>query len=46
MKTKPLKARCRYCKKEMISLYQNQLNQFIKVHELTCLEKNKKDGKS
>lgn len=36
MTDKILKATCRYCGKEMSSLYEKQLLNSIGVHELTC----------
>ncbi len=33
---KPLKAKCQYCKKEITSMYQKQLDYNLKAHELAC----------
>lgn len=47
---KPLKAKCRFCGKEIFSLYKSQLDYNHKAHELSCKLKeelkednNKKD---
>jgi len=39
-----LKKRCKFCDKEIVSLYLEQLNQNLKVHEDACKNnpKNKK----
>jgi hypothetical protein len=36
---KLLKAKCQYCKKELISLYQKQLDYNLKAHEISCEKK-------
>lgn len=33
---KLLKAKCKYCKKEIFSLYENQLKHNVEVHEVYC----------
>lgn len=41
MEKKVLKAKCIFCGKEVYSLYQGQLNHNIKVHELSCVARNR-----
>jgi len=50
---KLLKAKCKYCGKEIASLYKNQLEQNLEAHEKSCKKKqeekenetNKEKGK-
>lgn len=36
MEQKILKKKCQYCKKEISSMYEKQLDYNLKAHELTC----------
>lgn len=37
-----LKANCRYCNKEVFSLYKNQFEHNLNMHELNCPARDKK----
>lgn len=37
---------CKYCGKEITSLYPVQLKQNVKIHELHCINKHKKEKKN
>lgn len=42
---KILKAKCQYCKKEITSMYQNQLDYNLKAHEIACEKKHNSNQK-
>ncbi len=43
MVEKILKAKCRYCGKEVYSLYRSQLDYNIKAHEISCPKRKEKE---
>ena len=40
---KVFKRKCKYCEKEITSLYEKQADYNLKAHELSCEKKEKKD---
>lgn len=40
-----LKDKCKYCDKEISSMYQKQLDYNLKAHELSCEKKEKSESK-
>lgn len=42
---KLLEAKCKYCGKEINSLYQKQLDYNLKAHELSCEKKKESEKK-
>lgn len=44
MKNKTLTAKCRYCSKEIYSLYKGQLDYNILAHEISCPQKLKEES--